>query len=899
MANQYDQPLSDAAPAAASGSTFDNALAAEGTTGRVADIARSIYQQESGSGRNTKTSNAGAVGGMQIIPATFNQVADQGWNISDPEHNARAGIRYVQAMYDKAGGDPTLTAVGYYGGPGAIDKARQGVAVADPRNPQAPDTLQYAQQVTGRLPAQKAGGGTMPWKMDWSQGSAPQSTAGQAATSQAKVPMPWEMDWSKDASGQPSAATDGGQPPAVAAPAGQDVVSNPFNAGAASSAQSGAAANANAAPAANAPSGLSMTTDINGNPLPQRTVSFLHGLADPLAGASQLISNVVPDSVKQGMNDFGKWIADKTGQSDRLWLTGKPFSGDIGNEIKQGEQDYEQARAANGETGFDGYRVLGNVLNPVNLIPGVAEAKMATIPRIAAGAGIGAASSALAPVGSDDFAGDKIKQVGFGALAGAAAPVVGGAISRLISPNASTNANVQLLRDEGVVPTIGQTLGGWANATEQKLQSVPILGDMIRNARINARQDFNNAAINRATGPIGVEVNGTGHQAVDAAHQALGDAYDKLLPQMTFRADQQLVSDLSKIPTNHNMRPEDVAEFNRLLQSHVSGFNGGATMSGQDFKTLESALGNEVSTFSKSPDAYQKKIGGALGDALDAFRGALSRSNPNQAADLQRINQGYANLVRVEDAAKRGVNAEGVFTPGQLNQAVRAADDSARGNAVARGKGLMQDLSNAGQQVLGDTIPNSGTVDRALLAGGALGSYVLNPAIPASLLAAGSLYMRPVQRMLGAAVADRPAIAQPAADAVARLAGGLSPLASQISADRLNQNAQGRQQRYADGGMLGDDGSEAAAAAEDQAKKSFADNQDTIRSNEADGLRSMGEDTFSLGYGGVPTDGFANGGMIGDHRKFSAIRALAFGRATAVNPRPAAKAKGKVPRIAA
>jgi hypothetical protein len=135
-------------------SPFDAALAAEGVTGRIADIARSIYQQESGSGKNTKTSNAGAVGGMQIIPATFNRMADKGWNINDPQQNAQAGIRYIKTLYDKAGGDPALTAAGYYGGEGAIPKAKAGIAVSDPRNPNAPDTLQYGQQVAARLPAQ-------------------------------------------------------------------------------------------------------------------------------------------------------------------------------------------------------------------------------------------------------------------------------------------------------------------------------------------------------------------------------------------------------------------------------------------------------------------------------------------------------------------------------------------------------------------------------------------------------------------------------------------------------------------------------------------------------------------------------------------------------------------------
>ena len=136
---------------------FEEALAAEGITGQLADVARSIYKQESGGGKNTKTSNAGAVGGMQILPTTFASVADKGWDINDPLLNARAGIRYLKQLDKQSGGDPALTAAGYYGGPGALEKARKGIAVSDPRNPNAPNTLQYGQQVAARLPGASKG----------------------------------------------------------------------------------------------------------------------------------------------------------------------------------------------------------------------------------------------------------------------------------------------------------------------------------------------------------------------------------------------------------------------------------------------------------------------------------------------------------------------------------------------------------------------------------------------------------------------------------------------------------------------------------------------------------------------------------------------------------------------
>jgi len=131
--------------------TFDDALKAEGAAGHFADLARSMHMQESGGGRNTKTSNAGAYGDTQITKGAFGEVADKGWDITNPEHNMRSGIRYLNKMYQRADGDAALAATGYYGGPGGMDKARRGIAVSDPRNPNAPTTLQYGQQVAGRM----------------------------------------------------------------------------------------------------------------------------------------------------------------------------------------------------------------------------------------------------------------------------------------------------------------------------------------------------------------------------------------------------------------------------------------------------------------------------------------------------------------------------------------------------------------------------------------------------------------------------------------------------------------------------------------------------------------------------------------------------------------------------
>lgn len=729
-------PAPAAAPAAQS--PLDRALAAEGLSDHpVAQIARSVYRQESASGANTKTSNAGAVGGMQIKPATFADVADPGWDINNPVDNARAGIRYLKQGYDASGGDPTLTAVHYYGGPGGMLKAAQGVAVADPKNPGAPNTLQYAQQVTGRLPQQD----TQP-----------------AAAS----PAP-------DASGKQYV-----QDPALLASLN--------------------------APAPAAPSRLAVTGQ-----------SVLQALRDPIDNLAQMAAHAA-----QGLRSNITAAVPERMRPDVLATTGDPITaandalaaktglvaplpaGGIDQQIQQNEQAYQAQRAAVGSSGFDTVRTIGDIANPINWlatsqiskVPAALNlvGKARTIANVAASALSGVASNVLDHPITDGGAGDywaqKANQAKEGAVGGAIAYPVGGAIARLVSPNASTNASLQLLKSEGVQPTIGQTLGGVWNNVEQKATAVPILGDMIARARRGAVDQFDSAAINRALAPIGEEVDGTGFDAIKAAGDKLSAAYDTALNRVQSVAlDPQFQTQLTQLRgMAQNLVPDMARKFDKTLNDIVLGRAGPqGVLLGPTYKGVDSELGQVASRFGKSSLASEQEYGEAVGQLRNLLRQQMARTNPQAAQELANADAGWANLVRVEGAAKAGLNDSGRFTPAQLNRSIAGADDSVRRRAVSRGEALMQDLSDAGQSVLGNKVPDSGTAGRLLLNAGALGSAALHPAIPIGLGIGGLAYTGPIQSALRAAVSSRPQGAQAVAQTIRDSAHLLAPVGGALA----------------------------------------------------------------------------------------------------------------------
>lgn len=515
---------------------------------------------------------------------------------------------------------------------------------------------------------------------------------------------------------------------------------------------------------------------------PSRMDRVIKGVMDPINGGAQLLTNSLPSGVVSAGNNLNNWLADKTG------LVGRLPEGGVDQQVKQQEAAYQAARGP--DAGFDGYRVLGNVISPANLALASGAPVAASLGgRVAVGALSGGASAALNPTMGDDFWTDKAKQVATGAAFGGVTPVVTGAIGRVISPNASTNPNLQLLQNEGVQPTIGQAMGGTANKIEEKLSSVPLMGDAITAARERARQQFNQAAINRAVAPIGETVDQTGQAGIQRAGDLLSKAYDDAIDKVkVVKFDNQFAQDVGQLRSMaQNMQPAMAQRFNStiddVLQPKITA-NG--SMLGTTYKQIDSKLGQEAAKFGKASDPFQQELGDAYKQLQSLLKQQAARSNPDFAQAIGNADQGWANLVRVEGAGKAAINSEGVFTPAQLNSAIRQADSSVRNRSVSRGTALMQDLGNAGQQVLGNRVPNSATADRLMLGVGSLGAGFLHPAIPAGLLGGAALYTSPAQSLLRGALTSRPEAAQAVSNSLLQATPRLLPGAAQVGLGLLN-----------------------------------------------------------------------------------------------------------------
>lgn len=490
---------------------------------------------------------------------------------------------------------------------------------------------------------------------------------------------------------------------------------------------------------------------------------FAASLPDWMAGPSGGVRGSAVGRLAMGAADPGvaafQLAANAVGAGDR-----------VNKAISETEAKYQAARAAAGSEGYDVGRVIGNTAMTLPL--GAAGKAATTIGGMALkGAAQGAVAGGLAPVTQGDFWEEKAGQVGMGAAGGAIAAPVIGAAARIVSPKASLNADLDLLKREGIRPTIGQALGGFANTVEQKLTSMPVVGDAIAQARRRSIADFNEAAINRAVAPVGGSVKGAGHDAVAKAGDILSDAYETAIGKIKgvkfdspeFNAELGNLQMMAK-----NLEPAHAARFDRALSDVVlNRMSPVGGMIGQAYKKADSALGQLAGKYGKSPMAGEQELGDALKELQRIMREQVARDNPDFAQTVRAADKGWANLVRVEGAASRAANSEGIFTPGQLNLAARTADRSTRKRATARGDALMQDLSTAGQNVLGNTVPDSGTAGRLLT----VATTAVNPLAIAGVPAAAIGYSPAVQNALVAMIRNRPKMAPEVANALRRMAG--------------------------------------------------------------------------------------------------------------------------------
>jgi len=508
-------------------------------------------------------------------------------------------------------------------------------------------------------------------------------------------------------------------------------------------------------------------------PVSAPSSGLLMGIKDPISGAAQLLP--------KGL----EFISSAGG------LAPNPVSQFFGSEAERvramnaaEEAAYQKQRQSQGETGFDVGRTVGNVVSPANIAVGVRAAQGAR----ALGAGIGtqaaaagAAQGAMQPVNEPTgFAEEKATQIGLGAVAGKVGQAVVSATGKVLNPLASKAE--QTMRDLGITPTPGQTLGGVYKKAEDFAQNLPLIGGQIRNAREKVLFDFNKGVINKALDKVGDKLpeNVVGRDAVAYAAEQVSNKYDEVLAKIKFDLDFKTTSGILNALNKANLpsvaqREEATNVLNNVALNKFSG----KKLTGAEYKNIESDLAKEVIKYKNSQSASDRNIGDALDGVLKNFKTELYQQNQRYTPQLRRVDSAYGDLKVMERAAANTGAENGVFTPKQYSLAVKQSDITRQKSAFARGTARGQELSEAALKTIGQDA--NSTLEGRLAIGSLGGIAALSQpmvSIPA-IAGASTLYSPMGIRAADIALRQRPELVRQAGQTISEysglLGGGIAP----------------------------------------------------------------------------------------------------------------------------
>lgn len=472
-----------------------------------------------------------------------------------------------------------------------------------------------------------------------------------------------------------------------------------------------------------------------------------------------------PTSFWQGM---GESLTDAGANALTLMTRTNPFTNIYDNVVevtgvglpqlrKMGDTIKDVSKRASAQSRYRGStagRITGDII--------------ATLPLIPAGGGPVAQGVLAGGMLSKDVNDPKqlAKDATIGGLFGKAGDLVGRGVGRVIG-GSNVDDGVRLLADEGVTLTPGQRGGKFANFIEdQFLGSIPFVKDIPQAARARGANDLRVAVANRVLKPIGANVpRGThiGREAIGGLQGTVNNAYDDAISTLSMQADDVLTNGLDDAIAGADREigqagADQLSAYAAHLKDRLS--NG---LSGESLKNEIQALRKVASNTAKDNNLMSERFW-RIHDVLD---NALTRQSGDGATAYRAARESQTLLRRMEDAASKSVDGE--FGPTQLLQAAKRKGYGTSTANIASGEARLMDLADAAAGVMRNTTANSGTVPRAIAAGGLLGTGgagasavgMVDPTL-ATIMLGSTLggYIPGVDRVLQNAMLNRPQAAQ-------------------------------------------------------------------------------------------------------------------------------------------
>ena len=375
-----------------------------------------------------------------------------------------------------------------------------------------------------------------------------------------------------------------------------------------------------------------------------------------------------------------------------------------------------------------GTEIAGSIPTMIlaQFIPGAGQTATAgRIAQLARTAGIGAkgqkiGGSALRGAGASGVYGfgageggveNRLKSAGTSAAIGAVAnPTI-----QAVAPRITEGAK-ELIK-KGVPLTAGQAtkgsglIGTMLDRAEQSAAGTVFgIGDSIKGALQRSQTGFNKAVANEALEPVGIKIpkNLEGREIIAFGNKYFRTNYKKVLDKTKINNISNLTDELNTI--TQGTREDLKKKVGSIIQDVILKRTKNGNLTGRDIKAIQEKLRTTIDR-NKLGDPDAKEISDVLQDVRSVFVKEIIDQNPTQGKKLLDLDKAYGNFRVVAQASVRSKTKGGSFTPGDILQ------ESAKGKgkrAFESGTAKMQRIGELGQDVIGNTVPDSGTASRLI-----------------------------------------------------------------------------------------------------------------------------------------------------------------------------------------
>jgi len=365
--------------------------------------------------------------------------------------------------------------------------------------------------------------------------------------------------------------------------------------------------------------------------------------------------------------------------------------------------------------------------------------------KVAKSAAVGAGGSGLYGFGAGEGG---FQNRAENALTSAAIGAVANPAIQAVAPRITQSAKELLRKDVPLTPgqAVGDSglLGKSIKTLEEKVSgNVFIIGDAVEGALQRSQKGFNKAAVEESLKDINVKVpkNLEGRRLIGFGQNVLKSQYAKTLGKMKLTDEAGVNSEISKLTTDLSKEiKKDITDraSRYITKKFVDG-----KMSGPNIKKAQTLLRRDIQRLIRSGSELDAQKADALIDIRSVLSNELQKANPKQAPILSNIDKSYGKFEIVRNASLQKKVSED-FTPGDLIQASAKSDVSKRKSSFSAGEARMQNFAQNAQNIIGNTVPNSGTAgrldaNRLLTGGGMLGGATLVDPLTAGLTIASPL----------------------------------------------------------------------------------------------------------------------------------------------------------------